>query len=193
VEGLSAFAATFVLVGLLELGDKTQLLLISLATKHRPLPIIAGAALGETAVTAIGVGVGAAIVAVVPVVALKLASGALFIGIGLWNLLAKEKEATAESEGRVARNPFLATLGLAFLAELGDKTMLAVIALSGSLAAPVSVFAGASLALLTIAVVSVALGRVLKRYITARWLRVVSATLFIGAGVLTIVEAVWPG
>ncbi|OGS51450.1 MAG: hypothetical protein A3K65_06375 [Euryarchaeota archaeon RBG_16_68_12] len=193
MEGLSAFAATFVLVGLLELGDKTQLLLISLATKHRPLPIIAGAALGETAVTAIGVGVGAAIVAVVPVVALKLASGALFIGIGLWNLLAKEKEATAESEGRVARNPFLATLGLAFLAELGDKTMLAVIALSGSLAAPVSVFAGASLALLTIAVVSVALGRVLKRYITARWLRVVSATLFIGAGVLTIVEAVWPG
>lgn len=192
MEGLSAFVATFALVGLLELGDKTQLLLISLATKHPAFPIIAGAALGETAVTAIGVGVGAAIVAVVPVVVLKLASGALFIGIGLWNLLAREKEATAESEGRVARNPFLATLGLSFLAELGDKTMLAVIALSGALAAPVSVFAGASLALLTIAIVSVVLGRVLKRYITARWLRIVSAALFIGAGVLAILEAVWP-
>jgi len=190
VEGLSAFAAAFILVGLLELGDKTQLLLISLATKHRPLPLIAGAAIGETAVTAIGVGIGVAIIAVIPILALKLVSGALFIVVGLWNLLAKDEK--AEDKGAMARDPFLSAIGLSFLAELGDKTMLAVIALSGSLEAPVSVFVGGSLALLVVAIVSVALGRILKRYVTARWLRYVSAALFIGAGIIAIVEALWP-
>jgi len=191
VEGLSEFAAAFILVALLELGDKTQLLLISLATKHPPLPLIAGAAIGETAVTAIGVGIGVAIIAVVPVLALKLVSGALFIAVGVWNLIAKDEKAEAKEDK--ARNPFLTAIGLSFLAELGDKTMLAVIALSGSLAAPVSVFAGGSLGLIVIAVLSVALGRVLKRYVTARWLRYLSAALFIAAGVIAIVEALWSG
>ena len=191
MEGLSEFAAAFILVALLELGDKTQLLLISLATKHPPLPLIAGAAIGETAVTAIGVGIGVAIIAVVPVLALKLVSGALFIAVGVWNLIAKDEKAEAKEEK--ARNPFLTAIGLSFLAELGDKTMLAVIALSGSLAAPVSVFAGGSLGLIVIAVLSVALGRVLKRYVTARWLRYLSAALFIAAGVIAIVEALWSG
>ena len=191
MEGLSEFAAAFILVALLELGDKTQLLLISLATKHPPLPLIAGAAIGETAVTAIGVGIGVAIIAVVPVLALKLVSGALFIAVGVWNLVAKDEKAEAKEEK--ARNPFLTAIGLSFLAELGDKTMLAVIALSGSLGAPVSVFAGGSLGLIVIAVLSVALGRVLKRYVTARWLRYLSAALFIAAGVIAIVEALWSG
>ena len=83
--------------------------------------------------------------------------------------------------------------GLSFLAELGDKTMLAVIALSGTLQAPASVFLGAALGLLAVAVPSVVLGRILKRYVTARWLRWLSAGLFIAAGVLTLLEAALGG
>ena len=94
MEGLAAFAAAFGLIALLELGDKTQLLLISLATKHPPAPVIAGAFLGETAVTAIGVAIGVAAAATVPFLAIQVASGILFIAIGLWNL---RPEKTAEA------------------------------------------------------------------------------------------------
>lgn len=191
MEGLAAFAAAFGLIALLELGDKTQLLLISLATKHPPAPVIAGAFLGETAVTAIGVAIGVAAAATVPFLAIQVASGILFIAIGLWNLR-PEKPADAEPTPP-ARGPFLTATGLSFLAELGDKTMLAVIALSGTLQAPASVFLGAALGLLAVAVPSVVLGRILKRYVTARWLRWLSAGLFIAAGVLTLLEAALGG
>ncbi len=190
MEGASALLAAFALVGLLEIGDKTMLLMISLATKYPPLPIIAGGVLGETAVTAIGVGIGAVIVAFIPILVIKLLSGALFIAVGLWNLWVKEREEARADPA--PRNPFLASLGLAFLAELGDKTMLAVIGLSSSLAAPLSVFVGGSLGLAVVAVSSVVLGRVLKRHITARWLRYISAVLFIAAGIIAIVEALLP-
>lgn len=187
MEGPAAFAVAFALIALLELGDKTQLLLISLATKHPPAPVIAGAFLGETAVTAIGVAIGVAAAAIVPFLAIQVASGILFIAIGLWNLRPGKESAAEEKPS--ARGPFLTTTGLSFLAELGDKTMLAVIALSGSLLAPLSVFLGAALGLLAIAIPSVVLGRILRRYVTATWLRWLSAGLFIAAGVLTIVEA----
>ncbi len=188
MEGAAAFAAAFLLISIMELGDKTQLLVISLSTKHPMIPVAAGAALGEIAVTAIGVAIGIAIATAVPILYVQVLSGALFIGFGLW-ALRPEREESELHAGDDARNPFLTSLGLAFVAELGDKTMIAVIALSGSLAAPVSVFAGASLGLVVIVVVSVGLGRVLRRYVTARWLRYLSAGLFLAAGIITIVEA----
>lgn len=187
MEGPAAFAAAFLLISIMELGDKTQLLVISLSTKHPMIPVAAGAALGVVAVTAIGVAIGIAIATAVPILYVQVLSGALFIGFGLW-ALRPEREESEPDAGEDARNPFFTSLGLAFVAELGDKTMIAVIALSGSLAAPVSVFAGASLGLVAIVVVSVGLGRVLRRYVTARWLRYLSAGLFLAAGIITIVE-----
>jgi len=188
MEGVAAFAAAFLLVSIMELGDKTQLLVISLSTKYPMIPVAAGAALGVIAVTAIAVAIGIAIATAVPLLYVQVLSGALFIGFGLW-ALRPEREESESDAGDDVRNPFLTSLGLAFVAELGDKTMIAVIALSGSLAAPVSVFAGASLGLVAIVVISVALGRVLRRYVTARWLRYLSAGLFLAAGIITIVEA----
>ena len=188
MEGIAPFVAAFLLISVMEIGDKTQLLVISLSTKHPPLPVAAGAAIGETAVTAIGVVIGVAIATAVPILYVRLVSGVLFIGFGLWTLRSAREAPEVRVEEDV-RSPFLTSMGLAFIAELGDKTMIAVIALSGSLAAPVSVFAGASLGLLAIVVVSVAMGRVLRRYITARWLRYVGAGLFLVAGVVTILEA----
>jgi len=192
MEGIAPFAAAFLLISVMELGDKTQLLVISLSTKHRPLSVAAGAFLGETAVTAIGVAIGLAIATTVPVLYVRLISGALFIGFGAWSLRPTAEAKEAEPE-ETPRSPFFKALGLAFLAELGDKTMIAVIGLSGTLAAPLSVFAGASLGLLMIVLISIGLGRVLQRYISTRWLRYLGAGLFIAAGVLTILDAVLVG
>jgi putative Ca2+/H+ antiporter (TMEM165/GDT1 family) len=87
------------------------------------------------------------------------------------------------------RNTFLETAGLLFVAEFGDKTQLAVVILAASYAAPFSVFLGASLAVTLIAVTSVIIGTSLARFLTQRWLGLVSSGLFLAAGVLLIIDA----
>ena len=189
MEGVTAFGAAFALVALLELGDKTQLLVISLATRHAPLPIAAGAFLGETAVTAIAVSAGVVIASFVDVRYVQVASGAIFVAIGVWRLWEKE---TGASEPNVGK-PFTSAMGLSFLAELGDKSMFAVIALVATLQAPISVYLGASAALLAMVVFAVVVGKVLRRYLSTRWLRYVGAGLFLLAGALIIVDALLRG
>lgn len=189
MEGISAVGAAFALVALLELGDKTQLLVVSLAAKYPPLPIAAGAFLGEAAVTAVGVTIGVVIGTAVDIALVQIASGAVFIAIGAWTLRSRE---TQTAETPVTR-PFLNASALAFLAELGDKTMVAVIALSAALQAPASVFLGASLGLLAMVVVAVLVGRTLRRFLTTRWTRIIGGVLFILAGVLVVAEALLTG
>ena len=74
-------------------------------------------------------------------------------------------------------------------AEFGDKTQLAVIILAASYAAPASVFAGAGLAETVIAVTSVVIGTNLSRFLTKRWIGLVSSSLFLAAGVLLVLDA----
>src|SRR5437867_8733544 len=99
MEGIAPFAAAFLLISVMELGDKTQLLVISLSTKHRPLSVAAGGFLGEAAVTAIGVGIGPAVATALPVLHGRLISGALLIGVRACSLCpAALAEAAAPDE-----------------------------------------------------------------------------------------------
>ena len=78
---------------------------------------------------------------------------------------------------------FLATFGAVFLAELGDKTQLATMALAGDSKKPWVVFAAASLALISAAGLGAAAGGLLGKWVPETWVRRVAALLFIGAGV----------
>ncbi len=189
VEGLPAFAAALALILVLELGDKTQLATISLATRHPWTPILAGASLGLLSVTAIGAAAGGILGAFLDpwLAAIQVGGGALFIGIGLWTYLRGGREPDRARDGRGA---FASAFSLAFLAELGDKTQIAVIVLAASYRAPVSVFAGAGLGLVFIAAASVLIGRGLARVLRTEWIRRVSAALFIVAGVILILDAI---
>lgn len=193
MEGLEPFVAAVGLILVLELGDKTQLATISLATRHPWAPVLAGAATGLILVTALGAGIGAVLAASLTewLRWVKVAGGALFIAFGIASYLRKEG---GEPEGkRDERGPFLTALALNGLAELGDKTQIAVIVLAATYAAPMSVFAGASLGLVAIATTSVLIGAGLARVLQARWLRIVSTVLFVAAGVFLIVEALAGG
>lgn len=187
VESLAAFGAALGLVLLLELGDKTQLATISLASRHPWPPILAGAVTGLLVVTAIGAAIGGILAAtLVPWLgAIQIGGGVLFVAFGVWTYLHVE----GETEPRQARGAFATAFVLNLVAELGDKTQLATIVLAATYAAPVSVFAGAGLALTIIAVSSVVIGTGLARVLEARWIRLASTVLFIAAGVVLILEA----
>lgn len=187
MEGLVPLAAALGLVALLELGDKTQLATISLATRHPWAPVLAGAVAGLTIVTALGAAVGGALAAYLAawLPAIKVGGGLLFIVFGLWGYLTPEDEQISTSEPRSA---FGAAFALNFIAELGDKTQIAVIVLAATYEAPISVFVGGGLALAIISGMSVAIGAGLAKIIRAEWLQRASTVLFIAVGVVLIAE-----
>ncbi len=194
MEGVVAFVAALGLVALLELGDKTQLVTISLATEHPWREVLAGAVMGLVAATAVGAAVGGILAATLGawLTYLKIGGGILFILIGVWTVVqALRHHFQEEPEGRVKekRSAFATAASFNFLAEFGDKTQIAVIILAASYDAPVSVFLGGSTGLSLIAVLSVVIGAGLARVLSERWLRLISTVLFIAAGILLIVEA----
>jgi putative Ca2+/H+ antiporter (TMEM165/GDT1 family) len=198
VEGLLAFGTALGLIALLEIGDKTQLVTISLATRHPWPPVLLGAAIGLTTATAIGAAIGGILASVLSawVLFIKVGGGILFIGLGIWTLIAARRTGEPdlpEQAPSAAHSAFAQTASFTFLAEFGDKTQIAVIILAATNAAPFSVFAGASLAETLVAVTSVIIGTGLARILTNRWLEALSAALFIIAGALVLLEALLAG
>lgn len=194
MEGLVPFLSALGLIALLELGDKTQLVTISLATRHPWAEVLAGAVIGLVAATAVGAAIGGALAAALGawLTYIKIGGGVLFIAIGVWTVVQalrhhfrEEPEETAKEQ----RSAFVTALSFNFLAEFGDKTQIAVIILAATYDAPISVFLGGSAGLALIAVSSVIIGAGLARVLSERWLRLISTALFIVAGVLLIIEA----
>jgi len=191
VEGVEPFLAAVGLILVLELGDKTQLATISLATRHPWAPVFAGAVAGLVAITAIGAAFGALLAATLAdrTMEIKIGGGLLFIAFGVASYFRKEEP----REDHGSRSAFASAFSLNFLAELGDKTQLAVVVLAAANAAPLSVFLGGSLGLAMVSAMSVAIGTGLAKFLRATWLRLLSTLLFIAAGVLLIGEALLGG
>lgn len=194
MESLLAFGTALGLVAFLEIGDKTQLVTISLATRYPWAPVLAGAIVGLVAATAVGAAIGGLLATTLapwlPLV--KVAGGILFIALGIRTIVQALRQDAKAPEERISkriRGAFTRTAAFLFLAEFGDKTQLAVIILAATSAAPVSVFAGASLAIALVAVTSVLIGAGLSKVVAAPWVERVSAVLFLAAGVLLILEA----
>jgi putative Ca2+/H+ antiporter (TMEM165/GDT1 family) len=193
--------STFGLLFVAELGDKTQLAVISQTCKsHRPWEVFAGASLALTAVTAIGAAGGEALGRVLPDKWLDAAASTAFVIVGLflarqaWMALdsAERKCAPDEALESEPRAPtrvwswqaFASTFGLLFVAELGDKTELAVLSVAGERQAAWPVFAGAALALTTVTALGVVGGQSLCRLIPERALTRLSAVAFVAIGLL---------
>jgi putative Ca2+/H+ antiporter (TMEM165/GDT1 family) len=177
---LTAFAVLF----LAELGDKTQLIAMSLAHRHRAAPVLVGILAAFAALNILAVAVGAALYELVPERAVLLAAGVLFLGFG-WHLWrAGEEEGEEETEtGRSGWGIALASFGLIFVAEMGDKTQIALVAMAAATGQPGATFVGATAALWAVSVLGVAVGATLLRRIPALWVHRGAALLFAAFGV----------
>jgi len=191
----SVFFSTLGLVFVAELGDKTQLAVMTQTCKFRsPWSVFVGGSLALTAVTALGVLVGHLLGAFIParVIAYVAAAGFVLMGILIWREAASRDDEGAiccldDAEGTRKRwnwRAFSATLALLFLAELGDKTQLAVLGLTGKQGMPWLVFAGGSLALTAVTALGVLGGQQLCRLVPERILLRVSAAAFVIMGAL---------
>jgi len=200
-----ALGIAFATVALAELADKTQLVCISQACRYPAAPVLAGSAVALIIVTAIGVAFGSFLYWLLPPDIIGMVAGALFIAFGALMVISwyrdrgKEAEDVCEtdpegsSEGQVSNwSVFGSTFGLVALAELGDKTQLAVIALSGKYGNPLAVFVGASVALVAVSTAGVLAGRMIAGRVSLQFVELIAASLFIVLGVVFLLGGV-PG
>ena len=184
-------ASAFALLFLAELGDKTQLVAMSLAHRHRAGPVLVGICAAFLALDVLAVAVGAALYQLVPEAAILLVAGLLFLGFGvhIWRA-GDDAEAAAEAVAasgwwRVAA----ASFGLIVVAELGDKTQLALVAMAAATGETWAVLVGGTLALWAVSALGVAVGATLLRRLPAVWVHRGAAVLFFAFGGWALLRA----
>jgi len=181
-----AFVASFALIVLAEMGDKTQFLAMSFATRYNAFKVLLAVFLATISNFAITVTVGQLLTAIVPIDIISLAASLSFIGFGLWTFRG-EKPKSADK--KVSRFGVVGTVCIAFfIAEFGDKTQLATISLAAQYQNAVSVLIGATLGMLVADGIGIVAGVVLGKHIPQRTLKWVSATIFLIFGLVGIYE-----
>jgi putative Ca2+/H+ antiporter (TMEM165/GDT1 family) len=179
-----------------EIGDKSQLVCMALAVRYRATPVLVGSILAFLFLNSIAVIFGSAIAGWIPELVIAIIVSALFLGFGLHALFASADDDDISGKNisdddiqiKSQRHILLSTFALITLAELGDKTQLAVVALS-SQGNPTSVWLGSTLALVTTSVMAVWAGRTLLQRIPIVLLHRISGALFIALSVLAAYTA----
>ena len=183
---LAAFVASFLLIVLAEMGDKTQFLAMSFATRYNAYKVLFAVFLATMASFAITVAIGQLLTTIVPLDVISLAASLSFIGFGLWTL---RDEKPKSEDKKVSRFGVVGTVFLAFfIAEFGDKTQLATISLAAQYQNAVSVFIGATLGMLLADGIGIIAGVVLGKHIPQRTIKWVSATIFLIFGLVGVYE-----
>ncbi len=175
---LSAFLASFALIGLAEIGDKSQIVCMALATRHRHWPVLLGAAVAFLLLNTLAVVFGAGIAAWVPERVTAGVVALLFGAFGVHALLTRDRDELEEVSELQGRGIFFTTLSLIFLAEFGDKTQLAVAGLASNMAA-LPVWVGATAALVVVSALGVWVGRTLLQRLPTVWLHRVGGAIFL--------------
>ncbi|GAA4891655.1 TMEM165/GDT1 family protein [Actinomycetospora straminea] len=190
---LAAAALSFAVIFVAELGDKSQLMAMTFATRFRALPVLLGIGAATALTHAVSVGVGYLLGAAIPTFWISLVAAVAFVAFGLWTLRGDSLTEEEKNKSSATTRSAFFTVGVAFfLAELGDKTMLATITLATQYpgAAGVSgVWLGSTIGMVAADALAIILGRVLGRRLPDKVIRIGAAVLFFVFGIWLAVEA----
>jgi len=175
---LSSAGATFLLVALAEIGDKSQLVCMTLAARHRGAPVVLGAVAAFALLNLLAVLFGAAVAAWLPEWLVTLAVAVLFAVFGIAALRHETGDDDETVEEKPGHGIFATTFLMIFLAEFGDKTQIAVAGM-GSTADATATWSGATLALATTSLLAVLAGRRWLNRLPLGWIHRVSGGFFL--------------
>ena len=183
---ITTIFSAFSLIFLAEMGDKSQLVCMLLASRHRGLPVFLGASAAFLILNAMAVIFGSAVAQAVPHTWLSIFAAGLFLFFGVKSLLNEEEDEETITE-KNGQGIFFTTFTMIFMAELGDKTQLAVAALSTTQDA-LGIYAGASAALVTTSLLGVVAGRWLTQHVKLVWIHRVSGVMFLAFALWLIAD-----
>ena len=186
-----AFIVSTSVVALAEMGDKTQLLSLILAARYRkPMPIVLGILVATLLNHAMAGALGAWLSSLMRPEVLNWVMAAAFIAMGLWILVPDKLDEDDVAVPKQQMGVFFATVTAFFLAEMGDKTQFATIALAAQYSNLFSVVLGTTLGMMMANAPAVYLGNRFAQRLPTKIIHIIAAIIFIAIGVLTAVK-VW--
>jgi putative Ca2+/H+ antiporter (TMEM165/GDT1 family) len=188
---MKAFWQSFLILFLAEMGDKTQIVSFAFGAKYPLVTVLLGIFIAISALMAAAAGVGNILGHYIPAFWMSIISGLLFIGFGIWTLCEKESEENDVPKPKQTRlGPLMAVIVTFSIAEMGDKTIFASLALAGKYHDYFMVWLGSTLGMFAADALAMICGRVLGKQLPEKALRWGSAIVLIGAGIYTIVDTV---
>lgn len=190
---LSALMLSFAVIFVAELGDKSQLMAMTFALRYKWYIVIGGITVATTVVHLVSVAVGHFLGLSIPTEAISIVGGIAFVIFGLWTLRGDSlSEDEGEKASKVTRSAFIAIASAFFLAELGDKTMLATVTLATD-NDWVGVWIGSTIGMVAADALAIVVGAVLGKHLPERVIQYGAAVLFFVFGVSLFFEGVMPG
>jgi len=186
---MDAFLLSTAVIFVAELGDKSQLMALTFATRFKTLPVLLGITAATAIVHAISVLVGAALGASIPTRAITVVAAVAFVGFGLWTLRGDHlTEADTERASRPTHHAVIAVGTVFFLAELGDKTMLATVTLATK-EGLLGTWLGSTVGMVAADALAIVVGRQLGARLPERAIRIGAAVAFFAFAAVLFVEA----
>jgi putative Ca2+/H+ antiporter (TMEM165/GDT1 family) len=188
---VDAFLISFGIIFVAELGDKSQLMALTFATRYRALTILVAITLATAVVHLASVLFGAAVGAALPTDAISIVAGLAFFGFAAWTLRGDSLDEDEASKARQrGGRSVLWTVGLAFfLAELGDKTMLATVTLATDNGL-LGTWLGSTLGMVAADALAIGVGQQLGARLPERAIKIGAAVTFAVFGALLVLEGV---
>ncbi len=187
-EWVATAASTFALIALAEFGDKSQLVCMTLAARHRPWPVLSAAVMAFAFLNLLAVLFGAGVAAWIPEQITAALVALLFAAFGIHALRTNgDQDEAIQEKGH--HGIFFTTLVLILVAEFGDKTQIAVAGLASTLPA-VPVWTGATLALATISGLGVWAGTTLLKRLPTHWIHRAGGIIFLLFAILAAWRAI---
>jgi putative Ca2+/H+ antiporter (TMEM165/GDT1 family) len=185
-----ALLLSFGVIFVAELGDKSQLMALAFAARYKALPILIGITAATALVHAFSVLVGAVVGASIPTHTISIAAGLAFFAFAAWTLRGDRlDDDEAAKAHRSTRSAIVAASVAFFLAELGDKTMLATITLATTEGA-FGTWAGSTLGMVAADAVAIVVGKQLGARLPDRAIKLGATAAFVIFGALLLIEGV---
>jgi putative Ca2+/H+ antiporter (TMEM165/GDT1 family) len=190
---VDAFLLSTAVIFVAELGDKSQLMAMTFATRFRARTVLLGITIATAIVHLVSVGLGAMLGVALPTRAISVVAGLAFLGFAAWTLRGDELDEEEESKARRAGGSALLAVGTAFfLAELGDKTMLATITLATD-NGWFGTWAGSTLGMVAADALAIGVGLALGKRLPERVIKYGASALFVLFGLLLLWQGINPG
>lgn len=189
---MEAFWASFLVVFLAELGDKTQLIVMAFAVKYNWKSVFFGMTLGIFVVHSLAVAIGSLAGELIPVHLMTIIASCLFIGFGVWTLRGDDEGEDEDEATKSSRFGPLLTVAMTFIiGEMGDKTQFAAMTMATQYESWWLVLCGAVLGMVLADSLGIIAGTFLHRRLPAKKMRYLSAGIFLLFGVAGLLESVF--
>lgn len=186
---MTSFWASLIFVVLAEMGDKTQLLAMAFATRYKPLTVLWAIFVATAFNHAFAVAVGNYVTHIMPLQYIQVAAAASFILFGLWTIRGDQLEG---EDKRFNFSPFWTVAIAFFVAEMGDKTQLATVALAAKYQSPVYVWLGTNAGMMIADIIGIVVGIVLHKHIPENAVKWGAAVIFIVFGMVGLNQSASP-